>query len=67
MDKAVVDIGRGEFSLGLTYVAISRVKTLEGLVLEPSIPKMRLLDINTHSGWPMRQEAMKRLRSLENI
>ena len=31
----MVDIGQREFALGLTYVALSRVKSLEGLLLHP--------------------------------
>jgi len=31
----MVDIGQREFALGLTYVALARVKTLEGLLLNP--------------------------------
>ena len=62
--KAVVDIGQSEFSLGLTYVALSRVKTIKGLALEPSFPSKRLLDINNHSGWPNKRQAISRLAML---
>lgn len=64
LDKAVVDIGNSEFGLGLTYVALSRVKTIEGLVIEPSFPSSRLLNLNNHSGWLNKREAMDRLMAL---
>jgi ATP-dependent exoDNAse (exonuclease V) alpha subunit len=31
LDKAVVELGDKDFSAGLTFVAISQVKTLKGL------------------------------------
>ena len=34
MQKAVVDISRPQFTPGLNYVAISRLKSLEGLLFE---------------------------------
>lgn len=33
LDKVVVDLGRRDFSTGLTYVALSRVRTIDGLRL----------------------------------
>jgi len=33
--QAVIDIGTREFSLGITYVGLSRVKCLEGILLQP--------------------------------
>lgn len=61
LDNAVVDIGKSEFGLGLTYVAFSRVKTITGLFIEPSFPKSRLMDINNHSGWNTKRSAMSML------
>ncbi|KAK3911536.1 ATP-dependent DNA helicase [Frankliniella fusca] len=34
LDQAVISIGKREFSLGLTYVALSRVRSFEGLLLK---------------------------------
>ena len=33
LDSAVIDVGRNIFEYGQTYVALSRVKSLEGLYL----------------------------------
>ncbi|KAK3916400.1 ATP-dependent DNA helicase [Frankliniella fusca] len=34
LEKAIIDLGEKEFALGLTYVALSRVKSLNGLLLK---------------------------------
>ena len=41
-DRAVIDLGRGAFEHGQTYVALSRCRTLEGIVLKE---KLRMEDI----------------------
>lgn len=41
--KIVVDIGKGTFSHGQTYVALSRCSTFEGLVLKKPIQKRHIL------------------------
>ncbi len=44
-DKVVIDMGRGAFEHGQTYVALSRCRTLEGIVLKrPLRPQDILLD-----------------------
>ena len=43
-DRIVIDLGRGAFENGQTYVALSRCKTLEGIVLKKPI---QLKDIKT--------------------
>lgn len=42
LDSAIIDIGSGIFKAGQTYVALSRVKCLEGLILK---------DINSQKIW----------------
>jgi ATP-dependent DNA helicase PIF1 len=44
-DKVVIDLGKGAFENGQTYVALSRCKTLEGIVLKRPI---QLRDIMTN-------------------
>lgn len=43
-DRVIIDLGRGAFEHGQTYVALSRCRTLEGIVLKQAI---RPTDIRT--------------------
>lgn len=44
-DKIVIDLGRGAFEHGQTYVALSRCRTLEGIVLRnPLTPRDVMVD-----------------------
>jgi Helicase len=45
LEKAVADIGEKEFSAGLTYVALSRMKNLAGLAIDPPFSFDRLQNI----------------------
>ncbi|MBP7185115.1 MAG: AAA family ATPase [Saprospiraceae bacterium] len=36
-DKVIIDLGRGAFEFGQTYVALSRCRTLEGIILKRPI------------------------------
>ncbi len=38
LDKVVIDVGKKEFSCGLTFVACSRVRQLSGLLFDPPFP-----------------------------
>jgi len=44
-DKVVIDLGRGAFAHGQTYVALSRCRTFEGILLKQKVrPKDIMLD-----------------------
>lgn len=66
LDKAIVDIGDNEFQVGLTYVALSRVKTLSGLLLKPSFNFDRLKKINSSHSMNARRNELQRLWNICN-
>ena len=42
-DRAVIDLGRGTFAPGQAYVALSRCRTMEGLVLRRPLKREHVL------------------------
>lgn len=72
MDRAIVDIGRSEWTGGLSFVALYRLRTLNGLLLDPadstSLQWRRWNNIGRKDGAKLRDRMNedKRLRSLSN-
>ena len=67
LDKAVVNIGKKEMSLGMSYVALSRVRTLEGLAIEKHFDFQRLDSIKRSAMLKDRQDAVARMIRRSNI
>ena len=61
LPQAWVDIGKSEQTLGITYVALSRVKQLSPLIVEP-MTFDRLKSINKSANLKYRQEEEHRLK-----
>ena len=55
IDKVVLDISTKDHSLGLTYVAISRVRTVQGLMFKKSFHISRFLQAPSVI-WDMRED-----------
>ena len=55
LERVVIDLGHADFSSGLSFVAISRVKTLRGLAFHTQFDQTHLLK-------PKETEMMKMLR-----
>ena len=66
LDKAWVDIGKSEKFTGLTYVALSRVRRLEDLIIEPMTLE-RLQSIKQKNSFKYRVLEKKRLDGLAMI
>lgn len=63
LPKAWINLGKTERTLGITYVALSRVKQLFSLVIEP-MTFDRLKQIKNSSSLKYRQEEERRLKNL---
>jgi hypothetical protein len=50
LDKAVINLGDKDFTPGLSFVAMSRVKKLSGLLFKTSFPISRLQKPTGSSG-----------------
>ena len=60
LESAVVDLGVKEMALGSSLVALSRLKTPDGLVLSP-VPYDRMLAINRKGELPALKTELARL------
>ena len=65
LDKVVIDVGKREFSAGLTFVACSRVRHLKDLLFSPPFPFQRLSGLGNSCHLKGRQQEDERLFSLQ--
>jgi len=65
LDKAWIDLGRSERSLGLSYVALSRVRNLKDMIVEP-LTFDRLKAIGKAKNFEIRKQEESRLIDLAN-
>ncbi|XP_055344659.1 uncharacterized protein LOC129592610 [Paramacrobiotus metropolitanus] len=63
-DKAVIHIGRREFASGLIYVGFSRVKSWNGLAVEPVFPFQLLQSIKQKKATHQRKRELERLQRM---
>ena len=64
MDRIMINIGDREFACGLTYTAVSRVRSLKDLAFYPFPNFDRFVRLRTHNNFiQLRKEIVKRQRS----
>ena len=63
-DKAIVNIGEKEMALSLTYAALSRIRSLEGLFLRGCYGMDRIMGLNLHRKHQFREDAESWLDAL---
>ena len=66
LNKLTVDIGKKEFSAGLTFVAISRVRRLTDLLLNPPFSFQHLKNLAKSRRIEERKNEEERLKTLES-
>ena len=64
LDKVVVDVGKKEFSAGLTFVACSRVRHLKDLLFVPPFPFQRVANLANSQRHKERLQEDERLQRL---
>jgi hypothetical protein len=69
LDKVVCDISAPEFAAGLSYVAVSRVKTLSGLMFENPFDRNRVYRETPSSAMRLKlaDHAVRLLQELEDV
>lgn len=65
LDKVVIDVGKREFSTGLTFVACSRVRQLQHILFAPLFSYQRLSSLSNSSRLKERRQEDRRLQSLQ--
>ena len=65
LDKVVIDVGKKEFSCGLSFVACSRIRKLKDILFMPPFPLQRLKSIANSQRLQERKEEDHRLLSLQ--
>ena len=66
LDKVVIDIGKKEFSSGLTFVACSRVRKLADLLFDPPFPYQRVANLSNSERLQERLNEDSRLKQLQS-
>ena len=61
--QAVIDIGPSDFAVGLTYVALSRVRSIEDLLLEPFHRQRLVPSARATTNLELRNDFLKQLAS----
>ena len=64
LDHVICSIGESERTLGLAYVAFSRVRTLDGLALDKPYDLSRFTNISKSKLFSQRQNEERRLRTI---
>ena len=69
LEKAVINIGATELNIGMSYVAISRVKTLKGLAFENGFDFERISNFRNRQLFVERQNCEEQMLegNLENL
>ena len=67
LDKAVVDLGDKEMATGVTFVALSRLKQLRGLLFKKPFPFSRVSDLWKSPQMQLRQDEERRLQALADL
>lgn len=65
LDKVVIDVGKKEFSSGLTFVACSRVRHLNDILFDPPFPFQRVGNLSRSQRLQERLSEDSRLQQLE--
>ena len=61
LDKVVIDVGKKEFSSGLTFVACSRIRQIQDLLFIPSVSFQRLASLRNSQRLAERKAKDERL------